>query len=69
MAIGIIGVQAQGGSPKADSSKSSYLPLLEEEFRTVFARMTAAEAQVMKRQLDLLSARYDLRSRSRRAAT
>jgi hypothetical protein len=54
MAMGIIGAQAQGGPPKADPSKSSYLPVIEEEFRTVFARMTAAKAQVMKRQLDLL---------------
>jgi cytochrome c peroxidase len=63
MAMGIIGAQAQGEAPKADPSKSSYLPVIEEEFRTVFARMTAAKAQVMKRQLDLLSARYDLSDR------
>src|SRR5713226_2367489 len=63
MTMGIIGVQAQGGPPKADPSTSSYLPVIEEDFGTVFARMTAAKAQVMKRQLDILSARYDLSDR------
>lgn len=64
MVIGPLRVQAQGGPPKPEPSKSSYLPVIEEEFRTVFARMTAAKAEVMKRQLDLLSARYDLSDRS-----
>src|SRR2546425_10418774 len=57
------GMQVQGASATADPSKSSYLSVNEEDFRTVFARMSAAKAQVMKRQMDLLDARYDLEDR------
>ena len=46
MAIGTLGVHAQGPSAKPDPSKSSYLPVVEEEFRTVFARMSAAKASI-----------------------
>jgi cytochrome c peroxidase len=62
MAMGTIRVQAQSG-PKPDPSKSSYLPVIEEDFRAVLARMSAAKAAIMKRQMDLLSARYDLSDR------
>src|SRR5437899_9929398 len=62
-AAGVLGARAQGASTMADPSKSSYLSVNEEDFRTVFARMSAAKAQIMKRQLDLLSARYDLGDR------
>jgi cytochrome c peroxidase len=63
VAAGVLGVQAQGASTRADPSKSSYLSVNEEDFRTVFARMSAAKAEVMRRQMDLLSARYDLGDR------
>jgi len=53
---GALGVRAQGAS-------SSYIPVNEEDFRTVFARMSAAKASTMKRQMDLLNARYDLGDR------
>jgi len=63
MTAGVLGMQVQGASTTADPSKSSYLSVNEEDFRTVFARMSAAKAQVMKRQMDLLDARYDLEDR------
>jgi len=53
---GVLGARAQGAG-------SSYIPVNEEDFRTVFARMSAAKASTMKRQMDLLNARYDLGDR------
>ena len=63
-------VQAQGGAttgapprmPPAPT-KSSYLPVVEEPFETVFKRMSGAKDDVMKRQMDLLAMRYDLSDR------
>src|SRR5437660_618582 len=44
--------------------RSSYqFPVAEESFRTVFARVTAAKADVMARQMALLNSRYDLSDR------
>jgi hypothetical protein len=43
--------------------KSSYMPVIEQPFETVFKRMSGGEAAVMKRQMDLLLARYDLADR------
>jgi len=43
---------------------SSYAPVVvREDFNTTMARMSAAKAEVMKRQLDLLAERYDLSDR------
>ena len=43
--------------------KSSYLPVVaKEEFSVTMARMTAEKPAVMKRQMDLLQERYDLRN-------
>ena len=78
MTAGVLGMQVQGA--KAEPPASSYLSVNEDEFRTVFAKMSAAKAQVMKRQMDLLGARIpkaawsfptssSTRSRSRRAGT
>ena len=61
-AMGTLGARAQSGA-KPDPSKSSYISVNEEDFRTVLARMSSAKAQVMKRQMDLLGARYDLSDR------
>src|SRR5882762_161827 len=61
MTAGVLGMQVQGA--KADPPASSYLSVNEDEFRSVFAKMSAAKAQVMKRQMDLLGARYDLGDR------
>ena len=46
--IGTIRVQAQTG-PRPDPSKSSYLPVIEEDFGAVFTRMSGAKAAIMKR--------------------
>ena len=61
MTAGVLGMQVQGA--KADPPASSYLSVNEDEFRTVFSKMSGAKAQVMKRQMDLLGARYDLGDR------
>ncbi|HVQ76885.1 MAG TPA: cytochrome B6, partial [Candidatus Binatia bacterium] len=58
----VLGAGAQGAAAP-DPSKSSYMPVIEEPFATVFSRMSAAKAEVMKRQMDLLAARYDLADR------
>ena len=60
---GVLAMQGPGpatGNPPV----SSYLSVNEEDFRTVFARMRAAKAEVEKRQRDLLAARYDLSDRA-----
>src|SRR5712692_7126807 len=51
------------GAGTADPPVSSYISVNEEDFRTVFARMRAAKAEVGKRQRDLLASRYDLSDR------
>ena len=60
VSAGVLGMQVHGASAK---STSSYISVNEDEFQTVFARMSAAKAQVMKRQMDLLDARYALDDR------
>ena len=55
-------LRAQAQAP-ADPSRSSFQPVREEDFKTVFARMSAAKAGVMARQMNLLNARYDLTDR------
>jgi cytochrome c peroxidase len=60
--VGVLTVDAQSPA-KPDPSKSSYISVNEEDFRTVLARMKAAKASVQKRQADLLAARYDLADR------
>jgi cytochrome c peroxidase len=62
-AIGSLAARVQGQPTKPDPPKSSYISVNEEDFGTVFARMRAMKAAVMKRQLDLLAARYDLSDR------
>ena len=66
MIVGMVaGARAMQG-PVAGSSApvSSYMPVNEEDFRIVFARMRAAKAEIEKRQRDLLAARYDLDRKS-----
>jgi cytochrome c peroxidase len=55
-----VGLQAAGQPVVGTSATSSYMSVNEDDFRSVFDRMRAAKASVMKRQIDLLSARYDL---------
>jgi hypothetical protein len=57
-ALGTLAVHAQSASPKPDPSRSSYISVNEEDFPTVLARMSAAKAGIMKRQMDLLGVRY-----------
>src|SRR5437870_504597 len=55
------------GAPYAQEPKqkgTSYSPVdIKEDFGTILARMKAAKPEVMKRQMDLLNARYDLANR------
>jgi len=64
--VGLVaGARAMQG-PRAGTPNppaSSYVPVNEEDFQTVFARMRAAKAEVEKRQRDLLASRYDLSDR------
>ena len=47
--------------PPPPAKKSSYMPVVDnEDFASIHDRMSAAKAGVMKRQMDLLSERYDL---------
>jgi cytochrome c peroxidase len=60
----LIGV-AHAQNPPAPEKKSSYAPVdIKEDFASIMARMSAAKAGVMKRQLDLLAQRYDLSNRA-----
>ncbi len=68
IAIGTVGARAQTG-PKPDPPPSSYLPVIEEDFGAVLTRMSGAKAAIMKRQMDLLGARYDLSDRPAAGAT
>jgi cytochrome c peroxidase len=55
---------------EAEERRSSYAPVdIKEDFATIMARMKAAKAEVMKRQLDLLAERYDLSNRPARDGT
>src|SRR6266478_3178360 len=49
--------------PENEKPKSSYISVNEEDFQTVFARMSAEKPAIMKRQMALLSERYDLSDR------
>ena len=51
--------------PNPTEKKSSYAPVdIKEDFTSVMARMSAAKAGVMRRQMDLLAQRYDLSNRA-----
>src|SRR6266446_8316810 len=62
-ALGVVGILAGALGVRAQGAASSYLPVTEEDFTTVLSRMRAGKAAVMKRQMDLLGARYDLSDR------
>ena len=58
-----VGTNAVFTSQAADLP-SSYAPVvIEEDFDTIFRRLRAEKPEVMRRQLDLLKQRYDLRNR------
>jgi cytochrome c peroxidase len=55
---------------EAGQKGSSYMPVdLKEDFAALMARMKAAKPEVMKRQMDLLTARYDLSNRPAQGVT
>jgi len=54
-------MQAPGASPAMPPS--SFTPVNEEDFRTVFDRMRGMKAEIEKRQRELLAGRYDLGDR------
>ena len=63
VAIGLV-TQARAQNP------SSYAPVkIDEKFETIMTRMKAAKPEVMKRQMDLLGERYDLRNRPAKGTT
>src|SRR5437899_5162814 len=61
----VAGACAMQGPPAGTPNPpvSSYISVNEEDFRTVFARMRAAKAEIDKRQQELLASRYDLSDR------
>jgi cytochrome c peroxidase len=66
IAVGILGLSFLNGAraQEAKERPSSYMPVdIKEDFATLLARMTKAKPEVMKRQMDLLSERYDLSDR------
>jgi cytochrome c peroxidase len=74
MLMGLLAVLAPafgvGHAQDSTARKSSYMPVVpKEEFAAMVARMKAAKAAVMKRQLDLLDARYDPGDRPARGVT
>ena len=59
--IALFGLQGVAYTQQSAEQTSSYLPVdIKESFATILARMQAAKAEVMKRQMDLLNERYDL---------
>src|SRR5438874_5995958 len=62
MVAGARATQGPGAGPGGPPA-SSYMPVIEEAFGTVLARMRAAKPDVERRQRDLLAARYDLADR------
>jgi len=59
--ITLFGLQGVAYTQQSAEKPSSYLPVdIKENFATILARMQAAKAEVMKRQMDLLNERYDL---------
>jgi cytochrome c peroxidase len=59
-----LAAQSPQSVPPAKQRNSSYMPVVDtEDFATIHARMSSAKAEVMKRQMDLLSERYDLSNR------
>lgn len=60
----LVSVQGVGYAQGTREKASSYAPVdIRESFATIMARMKAARAEVMKRQMDLLNQRYDLSNR------
>ena len=57
-------------SEDATQKPSSYMPVdIKEDFATIMTRMKAAKPEVMKRQMEVLHARYDLANRPAKDVT
>jgi cytochrome c peroxidase len=64
LVIGVVHAQ-NPPAPNPNEKKSSYAPVdIKEDFASIMARMSAAKAGVMRRQMDLLAQRYDLANRA-----
>src|SRR5688500_10482204 len=60
---------AEGAGRQAPPrGKTSYMPVVAPEFKSVLERMSREKPQVMKRQMTLLEERYDLSDRPSRDA-
>lgn len=67
-----VGLLAVGIAYNGDAAQksSSYAPVdIKEDFAAILARMKAAKPEIMKRQMDLLAARYDLANRPAKDVT
>ena len=63
-ALGALCIALPTAALGQEARQSSYSPVkIDEDFATTMARMKAAKAAVMKRQMDLLDERYDLSDR------
>ena len=59
-----LAAQSPQSTPPAKQKNSSYMHVVDtEDFATIHARMSSAKPGIMKRQMDLLSERYDLSNR------
>jgi cytochrome c peroxidase len=64
LVLGVVHAQ-NPPTPSPTEKKTSYAPVdIKEDFASIMARMSAAKAGVMKRQMDLLAQRYDLSNRA-----
>jgi cytochrome c peroxidase len=66
----LVSVPGVGYAQQAEEKTTSYAPVaITETFTSIMARMKAAKATVMTRQMDLLSQRYDLSDRAAKGVT
>jgi cytochrome c peroxidase len=59
----------QSSSLPPSRGQTSYLPVTDDDFPTVIKKMSAAKAEIMQRQQNLLSERYDLSDRPAQGVT
>ena len=73
LAVGILlclSVFYRAPAQESGQKGASYMPVdIKEDFAAIMARMKAAKPEVMKRQLELLTARYDLSNRPAQGVT
>jgi len=64
ISVSVLLIFAVAYAQESGKKPSSYSPVvITEDFASIMARMKAAKPEVMKRQMDLLNARYDLANR------